>query len=77
MPSVLITGFNRPNLLQKAIESILRCEGLSNLYIHLDGPRFNYSDDFLQVSACRKLVIELAKQMQIYYFFQEINSFTK
>ena len=73
MPSVLITGFNRPNLLQKAIESILRCEDLKDLYIHIDGPRNNSSDDFLQVSACHKLVIELAKNMKVYYFFQENN----
>lgn len=73
MPSVLITGFNRPNILQKAIESILSCEGLTNLYIHIDGPRANNSDDFLQVSACHKLVIELAKEMKVNYFFQEYN----
>jgi glycosyltransferase involved in cell wall biosynthesis len=73
MPSVLITGFNRPNLLQKTIESILRCEGLTNLYIHIDGPRKSYSDDFLQVSDCHKLVVELAKEMKVYYFFQENN----
>lgn len=36
---VLLMGFNRPDLLNRALES-LREQGVQNLYVSLDGPRF-------------------------------------
>ena len=73
MPSVLITGFNRPGLLSKAINNVLGAKGLSNLYIHIDGPRENHPSDVSQVNACHNLVLDLAKEINIYYHFQEYN----
>lgn len=73
MPSVLITGFNRPNLLRKTIQKVVEAEGLSNLYIHLDGPRENHPNDVSLVSMCQKLVQDLAQKITIRHYFQEHN----
>lgn len=73
MPSVLITGFNRPNLLSKVLHNVVKAEGLTSLYIHIDGPRANYPDDMSQVAACHNLIVDLAKEINIRYYFQENN----
>lgn len=73
MPSVLITGFNRPSLLSKAIHSVLEAKGLSNLYIHIDGPRENHPSDVSQVKACQSLVVDMASKINIRYYFQDCN----
>ena len=45
---VLLMGFNRPDLLTRALES-LREKGVKNLYVSLDGPRFEN-----EISSCEE-----------------------
>ena len=56
MIPVLITGFNRPELLKRTLERVLSVEGLGKLYVHIDGPRFNNKQDLIDISECISII---------------------
>ncbi len=57
MISILITGFNRPDLLEKSIASVLNQGVQCEIFVHLDGPR-NYDDSRL-TKKCLELISNL------------------
>ena len=59
---VLLMGFNRPDLLTRALES-LREQGVQNLYVSLDGPRFE--DEIGSCEECFKCVQQYRDSFQL------------
>jgi hypothetical protein len=53
---VLITGFNRPDLLEVSLNFIQKVIGEVELFVHLDGPRHNNESDFVEIQKCKALV---------------------
>jgi hypothetical protein len=52
---VLVTGFNRPDLLSPLLDQLRRL-GVSKLYVSLDGPRRDRPEDLALTSACQGIV---------------------
>ena len=63
---ILLLGFNRPALFEKTLFRILQINPI-NLYISLDGPRLNNTDD---IENCQKIKRELEQ-------INKINELTK
>ena len=57
--AVLLTGFNRPDLLEKSLTSILVFDQEIDLYIHLDGPRENSNVDNTEINKCINVIEKL------------------
>lgn len=73
MIPVLITGFNRPELLRKTLENVLSIEGLSKLYVHIDGPRLNNKQDLIDISECISIINSTYSEITINTKTQIIN----
>jgi hypothetical protein len=55
MLSVLVTGFNRPDLLESCLEELLSMQNVGKIYVHLDGPRSDRGDDARSVKSCLEI----------------------
>lgn len=69
---VLILAFNRPDLFERVLESVLEY-GPSRLYISCDGPRNGNQDDVQNVEAIRQIVESLAADHQVSFQFHRAN----
>jgi hypothetical protein len=54
---ILVTGFNRPNLLDNVLES-LSLLGQQNIWVALDGPRPGLNDDKISTRACLDILLK-------------------
>lgn len=61
---VLVTGFNRPALLQQSLES-LETLGVSNVFVSLDGPRAGSSTDSAASRKCNDIALSFAGRLDI------------
>jgi hypothetical protein len=54
---ILVTGFNRPDLLDLVLKKLelLEC---TDVFISIDGPRANFPSDFAKVLECKKIAIK-------------------
>ncbi len=69
---ILLIGFNRPDLLKKAIDT-LRIIRPEKLYVHIDGPRDNNKNDTLLVSKCLYEIEQVDWKTKIEIRIQEEN----
>ncbi len=53
---ILVTGFNRPDLLRLVLEKI-RKANCTTVFIALDGPRPDIEGDFAKVAECREIAL--------------------
>jgi hypothetical protein len=51
---ILVTGFNRPDLLELVLEK-LKLYNCSSVFISIDGPRVGNTSDYSRVLACREI----------------------
>lgn len=56
-PAVLLVGFNRPLLLRRSLDEIVKA-GPAALYVALDGPRTGHPEDTERIDECARLVYE-------------------
>jgi len=70
--SVLVIGFNRPDLLSMQFES-LRNSGVKQLYVAIDGARGNNSVDAKLVEECRSLTLGVDWADAVHTLFQQEN----
>ncbi len=52
--AILVTGFNRPDLLKLVLEKISRAN-CTKVFIAIDGPRMGIESDFAKVKECREI----------------------
>ena len=69
---VLLIGFNRPDLIKQNLEN-LRQQKVQKLYITIDGPRKERSDDAANVEAVRNLVKGIDFCPEVYLKLREEN----
>jgi glycosyltransferase involved in cell wall biosynthesis len=65
MLSILVTGFNRPDLLEKCLNSILNQSFPCEIFVHLDGPRDLKETELTQ--ECKNIIsrLELSNSVKI------------
>lgn len=73
MISILVTGFNRPDLLEKCLNSILGQGFPCEIFVHLDGPR-DLSESVI-TQECKNVVskIEISNSLKIRSEIHEFN----
>lgn len=54
---ILVTGFNRPDLLRHVLEKIKKAN-CTTVFIALDGPRSDIESDFAKVAECREIALD-------------------
>jgi hypothetical protein len=69
---LLVTGFNRPDLLKSNLDSLRRL-GAQKLYISIDGPRESRIEDFELVEQCRLIAEEVAEWSEARFNFAPNN----
>lgn len=70
---VLLTGFNRPDLLETTLISLSRYLEILEIYIHLDGPRTSQSRDLFEIEKCKEVVERILAGKSYQIKCQEIN----
>ena len=61
----LVIGFNRPEKLSQALDSILQ-SGISKVYISIDGPRINKETDAALVAECLKVARSFSSAFELF-----------
>ncbi len=70
--AVLLTGFNRPELLAEVIERI-RAVAPPRVYLAVDGPRQGIPGEAEKVRACQQLADTLDWGCEVFTLFREVN----
>jgi hypothetical protein len=70
---ILILGFNRPDLLDQCLNSIVGTLN-SKIYVHIDGPRQKKElQDMNKIERIREIISEYEKKIRIETNFQSVN----
>ena len=69
---ILLIGFNRPKVMERVLERLREVKP-SQVFIAIDGPRANRSDEAEKVQACRELVGTIDWDCSVNTLFREEN----
>ena len=69
----IILGFNRPKYLSKSLSAVTQ-SGIEKIYVHLDGPRKDRTQDIKLVGECQEVVASFkSRYVNILSNYSEIN----
>ena len=70
---VLVTCFNRPDLLERILTPLNQSKVPLRVYFHVDGARTGNSSDTFSIDVIRMLIEAFAKKRQVHLHFQKSN----